>query len=140
MKISAAVKIGVALVAMSCLSVTSAQTSEAALIKQSQLALSAFQCGIVATDKKDQERLFKLGVENGRSFIDTMKARPDLHEKIHMKIAMLWGFVGGPSTDFVLGQIYSQLESDIYKKYDSDARIWTLTKENMYREKNCSLL
>jgi hypothetical protein len=53
---------------------------------------------------------------------------------------MLWNITSGPTTDFLLGQVYAQLEADIYKKFDSDDKLWKLIKDNMFREKNCALL
>ncbi|TMQ31728.1 MAG: hypothetical protein E6K65_00105 [Nitrospirae bacterium] len=117
-----------------------AQTAEEALTKQSFLSVSAFQCAIVATDAKQRERLFTLGLKSGRDFIETAKSKTDLYAKVRSQIPMLRTMTGGPTTDFILGQVYAQLEADIYKKFDSDEKLWKAVKDNMYREKNCALL
>ena len=117
-----------------------AQTAGEALTKQSFLSVSAFQCAVVATDAKEKDRLFTLGLKSGRDFIETAKNKPDLYAKVRSQIPMLWTMTGGPTTDFILGQVYAQFEADIYKKFDSDEKLWKVIKDNMYREKNCALL
>ena len=81
-----------------------------------------------------------MGLKSGRDFIETAKSKTDLYAKVRSQIPMLWTMTGGPTTDFILGQVYAQLEADIYKKFDSDEKLWKAVKDNMYREKNCALL
>ena len=122
--------------------VANAQTAEERFVKQSLLVVSAFQCAIVATDAKRQERLFMLGLKSGRDFIEVARNKPELYNKVRGDIPMLWTMNAGPTADIILGQIYAQLGDDIYKKMhpSGDEKLWKMTKENMYREKNCELL
>jgi hypothetical protein len=116
------------------------QIDEERLIKNSLLSLSAFQCSIVATDSKERERLFNLGLQSGRNFVELVRNKPESYKKAHSKIPMVWSMVVGPTSDFILGQIYSQFETEIYKKYEQDEKLWNLIKDNMYRDKNCALI
>lgn len=117
-----------------------AQSAEEVLIKQSVLAVSAFQCAVVANDPKQHERLFTLGLKNGRDFIETSKKKPELYAKVHSRVPILWNLTSGPTTDFILGRVYAALEAEIYKEWTSDEALWTVIEDNMFREKNCALL
>lgn len=119
---------------------SSAQSVEDTLKKQSKLAISAFECAVVAIDAAEHGRLFTMGYKNGKAFMDTLIAKPQLWPKISHDVAILWRLTSGPTPDFVLGRVYAGLETDIYKKYDSNEERWKAIREGMFREKNCGLL
>lgn len=133
-------RITVALLLTAWLGSVSAQSPEEAIERQSFLSVSAFQCAVIATDPKQRERLLTLGLKIGRDFVETVKNKPDLYAKIRSRIPSLWTYIGGPTTDFILGQVYAQLEAYIYKKFEPDERLWKMIKDNMFREKSCELL
>lgn len=104
-----------------------AQTADDdALVKKARLSVSAFQCAIVSTHDKQVDRLFLVGLKNGREFVDTMRAKPDVFKRIRDRVPMLMTTNGGPTTDFILGQVYAQLAADIYKKFELDEKLWKL--------------
>ncbi len=110
-------------------------------IKNSYLTLSAFECSAVSPDEKEAERLFLVGLNSGREFI----AYANAHKKNYLKdlkpkVAILWNMTGGPSPDFILGQIYADRVEEVYKEFTTDKELWKLKKSNMYHEKNCALL
>lgn len=110
-------------------------------VTNSYLALSAFECSVVATDPKEQERLFFVGLKAGREFLDFSQRNPDVAKNaLSPKVAMLWHLMPGPSTDFVLGRIFQERQTEIYKDYSLDEELWKLKRQNMYRQKNCALL
>ena len=121
--------------------VAHAQSKFDAQVKNSFLALSAFECSIVATDPKEIERLFTLGLSAGRQFLQFAQSDRDTHGKaLGEKIAVLWHLKPGPTADFILGRIYDDLTREIYKDFTSDERLWNMKKEALYRTKNCALL
>jgi hypothetical protein len=126
-----------------CLSInaTAADTTADINVRKSQLAISAFECSIVASNDSDRERLFLIGLAAGREFLEFSLKNPAVFEKsMKSKIAILWGLTGGPTIDFVLGQIYADRSHEIYKQFSSDKEVWEMTKSNSYRTKNCALI
>jgi hypothetical protein len=128
-----------------CLLLTSAvahaESSVDLHIRNSYLTLSAFECAAVATNDKEHERLFLLGLKAGRDFISYVQANPTTYAKdFHPKVAVLWNMTSGPSPDFILGQIYVDRVDEMYKDFDLDEQLWKMRKDKKYRDKNCALL
>lgn len=118
-----------------------AQPNVDAQVRNSYLALSAFECSVVATDPKEQERLFLVGLKAGREFIDFARRNPDVYKtSLRSEVAMLWNLKSGPSTDFTLGRIYEHRLREMYKDFSPDEKLWELRRDAMYREKNCQFV
>jgi hypothetical protein len=127
--------------------------------ESSLLMWSAFECSVLARmaeRPKEQERLFNLGYETGKRFIDAAKAKKFTEEELRSKvpIGVLYN-LGGPTTDFTLGVLYAAAEeeaSDNVVKKDANGLIqsadkWvtddTLRKargEAQFSSRNCSLI
>lgn len=120
--------------------IATAESKEEQLIRQSFFSISAFECAVLSNNDEDHKRLFNLGIENGREFIAAMKSSPETYQKTRNKVAMLLILYGGPTTDFTLGRIYSDRESEIYKKFDMNEDLWKSIKSRMFLEKNCAFI
>ena len=122
--------------------VAHAQSKFDAQVKNSFLALSAFECSIVSTDPKENERLFALGLSAGRQFLQFAQSVEDAHGKVlAQKIAVLWNLKPGPTPDFVLGRIYDGFTVEIYRDYATmDQKQFDMKRDALYRTKNCALL
>src|SRR5688572_13333890 len=95
-------------------SVVSAQDVDQEAVRQAHLTLAAFECYAFAKDLKEQERLFTLGYEAGKAFIErTTKNMPNVETR--NQIALLWLSTGGPTPDFILGQIFNEVMSSAYE-------------------------
>lgn len=112
-----------------------------AQMRNSTLTLSGFECSVVAPDAAETERLFNLALNAGRDFIAFARSHPEQFAKsLQSNVAMLWSQVSGPTPDFILGQIYANRVEEVYKEHSSDKRVWDLTRQRIYREKNCALI
>jgi hypothetical protein len=110
-------------------------------VRLSQLTLSAFECSVLASDKKEAQRLFDIGLGAGRAFLDGLsKLTGDEDKAVSENTAILWNMVAGPTHDFILGQVYSDRIEEIYKYHDGDNKAWALKQEQMFRQKNCALI
>ena len=117
------------------------QSSIDSEVRNSFLSLSAFECSVVAADPKETARLFTLGLNAGRQFLEFVQSNKDVYDKmLTPKIAILWNMTSGPSPDFILGQIYADRTQEMYKDFSSDAEVWNAKKANLYRTKNCALI
>ena len=105
------------------------------------LTLGAFECSVMATDESEIERLFLLGYEVGKEFINFVRQDPDRYSQtIKTRVPLLWNLYGGPSPDFILGQIYADRVNSIYDDHwNSDQEVWRSTRERLYEERNCRL-
>lgn len=100
------------------------------------LAVAAFDCSVVATDEAEVERLFLLGYESGREFLNLV--RGDI-EDLDFEVLPLWTLYGGPSTDFILGQVYANRVNSVYdsrSNLDSESA-WTERMTLLYERRNC---
>jgi hypothetical protein len=105
----------------------------------------AFRCAIYAgmsKDFKEQKRLFQIGLNAGRDYVEGMKSN---------QLGEYKEYLGDVSTDFVVGMMYKDLSDKAdheVRKYrdgqmrerwrDSDAV--KLEAERRYRDGNCSLI
>ena len=121
--------------------------------KKAYLTLSAFDCSLVAPDKKEAERFLTIGLNAGRDFIKFMRENNDLYLKT--KTTIIWDLARkGPTPDFILGHIwadrlngsieyinqtFTELQID-YVKTIPTVEEWKLAKGTIYKEKNCNLI
>ncbi len=137
----------VALILCLVLSLTSshvnAQSNVDEEIRLSKLAVSAFECSIVAPDQKESQRLFGIGFAAGHQFLDGLSNFTNDEEKrIKENIAGLWigKGVAGRTHDFVLGQVYSEIEAYTYNEFSDYQKSWALKEEQMFAHKSCALI
>jgi hypothetical protein len=137
----------VALISCLLLSFTSshvsAQSNVDEEIRLSKLTVSAFECSIVAPDQTESQRLFDIGFAAGRKFLDGLSnVRNEEEKRLKENIAVLWvgKGVAGRTHDFVLGQVYSEIEAYTYKDLSDYQESWALKEEQMFAHKNCALI
>ncbi len=109
----------------------------------SKLAVSAFECSIVAPDQTESQRLFDIGFAAGQKFLDGLSnVRNGEEKQLKENIAALWIGKGlaGRTHDFVLGQVYSEIEAYTYKDLSDYQESWALKEEQMFAHKNCALI
>lgn len=85
-----------------------------------RVAWSAFQCGTYAEisgDKKEQARLFEVGLKAGREFLSAAmrgEISPEIAKsEVPIGVSML---VQGPSADFILGRVFENAMGDAFDK------------------------
>jgi hypothetical protein len=84
---------------------------------------SAFECSSLASkseNKKEQERLFLFGYEQGLKFISALKAQKIKKEDLSNEVPLMMLLVlEGPTPDFMLGRIFDAAQDsalkDVYK-------------------------
>jgi hypothetical protein len=116
----------------------SAQEADQEAARLAQLALSAFECSALAADDKDAERLFLLGYDRGKEFIELATKNP-LNQATRDKIAVLWTSSGGPTPDFILDRVYSEIVDIAYQDL-GDMEHWGFQKSIRYQDKKCALI
>jgi hypothetical protein len=119
--------------------------SDGEIVAISDRMSAAFRCSTYASlfhDKKEQQRLFQIGLKAGRDYVEGLKSRDD-------PTSEMLTFIRGVSTDFVVGQMY---EADSTRAYDeiaknqnglplqqgSDADAAKTQAELRFRQSNCS--
>ena len=115
-----------------------------------RIAWSAFECSSLAAqmkDTKEQERLFMLGYDQGKRFIEAAQGgkidRQDIRGEVPIGLTML---LQGPTPDFMLGRVYESTQDAALKdvlrtngNLNSDD-VQALLARNKYTEQNCRLL
>ena len=85
------------------------------LVRLSKLSISAFECSVVATDKKEDARLFEVGLTAGRTFLDGInRLEPAERQKVEREVALIWLSKDSPSNDFVLGEVYQFVRERVF--------------------------
>jgi hypothetical protein len=137
----------VALISCLVLSFTSKDANAQAYVDEeirlSKLTVSAFECSIVAPDQTESQRLFDIGFAAGQKFLDGLsKVKNEEEKRLKENIAIFWigKGVAGRTHDFVLGQVYSEIEAYTYKDFLDDKKSWILKEEQMFAHKNCALI
>jgi hypothetical protein len=127
------------------------------------LSWAAFECSMFAEmsgqPQQEHERLFKLGYDEGKRFLEAARAGAISESEIRAKAPI--GFTmnaSGPTVDFALGRIYSVISEDAYAsivKEDASgiplppdkwltgndyAEVRKTRAGNHYRNGNCALL
>jgi hypothetical protein len=77
----------------------------------------------------------------GREFVRyAISADPSTGMRLQPKIYMLFSTIGGPSPDFVLGELYADRVHDLYRDFVADETLWKQKLDEKYSQKNCALL
>ena len=106
------------------------------------LALSAFECSHLATAQADTSRLFNLGVQAGRDFLDFGDKNQSGYQSIRNDIDPVWTRVEArPSVDFKLGELhaYTIARAIEWRGRYNDSN-WEGRRQQLYVEKNCQFL
>ena len=137
----------VAITSIILFSSPSVAASDTEIVSLSDKMSSAFRCSTYAQlfhDQKEQQRLFKMGLQAGRDYVEGLKSRDD-------PTSEMLTFIRGVSTDFVVGQLYESESTHAYEeivKYQNglplqqplDADAAKTQAELRYRQSNCSLI
>ena len=139
-----------ALVLVLLLQVPAVAQDSVAYAKMAKATWSAFECSsLAATLKKssEQERLFRFGYEQGKTFIAALQAgkieRTDLSS--NAPIGLLW-LLEGPTPDFMLGRIYESAQDnalkDVYRTGENatSEADQQLIASNKFTSANCQLI
>ncbi len=122
------------------------------------LAWTAFECSqyarMAGEPEQEAARLFRLGYEKGKRFAESAR-NTELSEELRSKMPVgVLRVMNGPTTDFILGQIFESATREAYyvvvrgdKSGMSPSDTWRLDPEvqktyagTEYRTKNCALL
>jgi hypothetical protein len=129
-----------------CITVSNAADEKALL---GHVMWSAFHCSKyaeLADDKNEQERLYLVGLNAGRTFLDAMKAgqltQQALNESVPINVLQR---IEGPDNEFVIGKIHAaataSANDEIVKRKTS---IWGPTQKQearyAYTYHNCILI
>jgi hypothetical protein len=119
---------------------------------------SAFSCATYAEmsgNMQEQERLFKLGYDAGRAFVDGVKNKTITEAETKGAPIGVLMLMGGPTTDFIIGRIFEGAAADAYDKVvkeDSaglpiidpskwaDEKLKVIRAKNRYQSSNCALI
>jgi hypothetical protein len=135
--------------------------SEEATASLGRVMWSAFECATfaaMADKQEDAKHLFDIGVKAGRDFIEALNrgniSQEEFSTMVPVGVTMLIR-EGGPSTDFVVGRVYSYASENAYDAIVKtsalglplDAKDWILDDglkkikaENSYSHSNCELI
>ncbi len=115
---------------------------------------SAFTCATYAEmseNKTEHGRLFKLGYEAGKKFIEGIRDKTISEAEARQAPMILMMLLDGPSTDFVIGRIFENAMTDAYDtiakedssgmpleptKWVTDAGVQKIIASTMYVEAN----
>lgn len=101
------------------------------------LALSAFECSHLASEKAETSRLFNLGLGSGREFLAFADANPNGYKSIQGQIDPVWTAIESrPSVDFKLGELYTLTTMKMHaaRRRGDDWR------QVLYQQKNCAFV
>jgi hypothetical protein len=102
----------------------------------------AFKCATYASmfhDQKEQQRLFQIGLQAGRDYVEGLKSRDDPKSE-------LLTFMRAAPTDFVVGQMYESQSTHVYDEIVNsqngplDADAAKTQAELRYRQSNCAVI
>ncbi|EJN04479.1 hypothetical protein [Phyllobacterium sp. YR531] len=144
-------RIIICLVSLALMNTSAWSQSSKEYAQMAKRSWSAFECAALASTaelKEEHERLFKMGYDLGKIFIDAVK-----QNKVEGKDAnsiVPWGFsfnMSGPSTDFALGVIWMTASDNSGKEVriaqdgkPIDSGLWKNLAESKFRRTNCELL
>jgi hypothetical protein len=97
----------------------------------------------VAPNQTESQRLFDIGFAAGQKFLDGLSnVKNEDDKRLKENIAVFWigKSIAGRTNDFVLGQVYSEIEAYTYKDFLDDKNSWALKEEQMFAHKNCAFI
>ena len=119
--------------------------------KLGQKIYPAFQCAIAAEHMKDREaqgRLFKLGYESGKMFLEAVYAGKVDEKDISSRIPVVFTMsMEGPSVDFMLGRFWELVVADYSGEFFEtcpsclrDDELKERKATTQFRKMNCDFL
>jgi hypothetical protein len=141
-----------------CLTAAPSQ-ADPAKARLGRLAFIAFECAAYAEfsgQSKEQTRLFDLGIENSRAFVDAYSSNQITKEDFWDQIPLaVTAALVGPSKDFIVGRIFEAARSSAnvtVTQYDENGKalprsewktdpslIKSIAEDRFFKE-NCSLI
>ena len=106
-------------------------------------------------NKREQERLFEVGYNAGRTFVDGVKNKTITETKAKDAPIGVLMHMSGPTTDFIIGRIFEAATEDAYDKVvkeDSaglpvldpskwaDEKLKVIRAKKQYQSSNCTLI
>ena len=107
---------------------------------------AAFACAAVTDvvgDDAEENRLFKIGYEQGKTFLDAIKSgkveQKDLNNEVPLTIVYV---LKGPNADFILGRIWEAIIDEVTKDIFAidDKVLQKNVARRKYAQMNCSLM
>lgn len=96
-----------------------------ALAKTSYIAFECSTLSIFLKDKKEGKRLFDYGYQTGTKYLEAWKSGK-LNKDNNKEAPIAWTLVGGPSHDFILGQLSEiatmNISKSLYKNSNKRAQ------------------
>jgi hypothetical protein len=105
-------------------------------------------CSTAAENSGEQERLFMLGFNSAKGFLEAVLAEKVNRKDISSNIAiMLTMRMRGPSVDFIIDRLWETVTEHYYDELTkdcdsciSDKELKKMKGETAYREQNCQFL
>lgn len=141
-----------ALAAITIASPALAQPTSEEYALMGRKTFSLWSCTVLAGysgNSAEAERLFNLGYETAKTFVEAVKDGKVKREDWGKHVPMLFGdMMGGPSIDFALGRMYELVQDhtgdelrEIFKKTGAtDDGSRKTQAHDMYGKQNCSFL
>jgi hypothetical protein len=129
-----------------CITVLNAADEKALL---GRIMWSAFQCSAfaeLAENKNEQERLYLVGLNAGRTFLEAMKAGQISEQAVKDAVPInVLQRLEGPSNEFVIGKIHAAATGHAYDEIvNRKTGIWGPTQKqearSAYTNQNCVLI
>jgi len=129
-----------------CITVLNAADEKALL---GRIMWSAFQCSAfaeLAENKNEQERLYLVGLNAGRTFLEAMKAGQISEQAVNAEVPInVLQRLAGPSIESVIGKIHAAATGYAYDEIvKRKTGIWGPTQKqearSAYTNKNCVLI
>ena len=107
---------------------------------------AAFACAAVTDiigEDAEENRLFKIGYEQGKTFIDAIKSgkveQKDLNNEVPITITFV---LKGPNADFILGRIWETVIDEVTRDIFAidDKALQKNAARRKYSQMNCSLM
>jgi hypothetical protein len=108
-------------------------------------AWAAFECAALALtsdNAKENQRLFTLGYEQGRSFIHALRSGKLQRQDVdgNVPVGLLWK-LEGPNVDFMLGRVWEAAYANAHRQiHSASSDSWTLLAQSEFLKRNCSLM
>ncbi|MGO4388425.1 hypothetical protein AB4Y85_12895 [Microvirga sp. 2YAF29] len=124
-----------------------AQTSDD-YSKMGMKTYSLWSCAVLTSYTKEAQegnKLFGLGYETGKTFVEAVKAGKAKQEDLRKYAPMVFGDkLNNPNTDFALGRMFEAVldgtVKEVWQDASSDEELRKNKAADMYRKQNCSFL
>jgi hypothetical protein len=115
--------------------------------KMSRKVWSLFECTVLAAynDDKEAERLFLLGYETGKTFVEALRAGKIKPEDMRQNMPWTMGDkLSGPSAEFAMGRLFESIQGytvkEIWEDTGTNEDLRKSKARSAYQKQNCSFL